>query len=173
MPDRGALGGSAADELAEKLARARQEPAERHPPGFYEQATEWLQHPDATVRREAVRFLGRHFRKRSDAQVVLEMVAADPSPEVRTCAAQCLGGIFRSTRDHQVNQVLAATTRNREEDGGGAGGGPSRDPAHQRTMSRCCPSVESLATREDRRQKIPLAPQQALNSIPALRGRDP
>ena len=83
------------------------------PEGLYEEAVESLQHPDAAVRQEAVVFLGRHLRKRDDAQVLLEMVAADPSPEVRKLSAQCLGGIFRSTRNRQVNQVLAEAAKTR------------------------------------------------------------
>ncbi len=103
-------------ELVGRLARARQQAAERHPEGLYEEAVESLQHPDAAVRQEAVVFLGRHLRKRDDAQVLLEMVAADPSPEVRKLSAQCLGGIFRSTRNRQVNQVLAEAAKNPDED---------------------------------------------------------
>ncbi len=103
-------------ELAGRLARARQQAAERHPEGLYEEAVESLQHPDAAVRQEAVVFLGRHLRKRDDAQVLLKMVAADPSPEVRKLSAQCLGGIFRSTRNRQVNEVLAEAAKKPDED---------------------------------------------------------
>ena len=117
MPDAGTPGGESAAELAVRLARVRQQTADRHPPGFYEQVTEWLQHPDAAVREEAVRFLGRHFRERSDGQVLLEMVMADPSPEVRKWSAKCLGGVFRSTCIRQVTQVLAAASNNPDEDG--------------------------------------------------------
>ena len=117
MSDTGTPSGESAAELAARLARVRQQTADRHPPGFHEQVIEWLQHPEAAVREEAVRFLARHFRERADGQVLLEMVAADPSPEVRTWSAKCLGGVFRSSRDRQVNQVLAAVSNNPDEDG--------------------------------------------------------
>ncbi len=108
--------GPSVEELVERLARARRQPADQHPPGFFEQALELLHHSDDKVREEAVRFLGRHFRQRSDAQVLLEMVVADSSAPVRKSAAECLGGIFRSTRNRQVNEVLAPVAQNKEED---------------------------------------------------------
>lgn len=103
--------------LAEKIKQVRRDPSKDHPPGFYEQVLDWLHHSDATVRREALLFLGHHLRQRSDAQELLEMVAADPDPEVRKMAADCLGGVFRSTRHQRVNEVLAAAAKNTEEEG--------------------------------------------------------
>ncbi len=86
------------------------------PTGFYEQARESLRHPDSGVRAEAVRFLGRHFQKRTEAMVLLEMVVLDSSSLVRRLAADCLGGIFRATRDRRVNEVLGSVAKNVEED---------------------------------------------------------
>ncbi len=103
-------------DLVEKLGRMRRSPAEQHPAGFYERVMEWLRHPEWEVREEAVRFLGRHCRQRSDAQVLLEVVAADPSAAVRLAAAECLGGIFRKTRDREVSEALAAIAQNTAED---------------------------------------------------------
>lgn len=117
MADAGAPAGPSPVELAERLARVRRRPADQHPPGFYEEAAEWLHHPDERVRAEAVRFLGRHFRQRGDAQVLLEMVAADSSALLRKLAAECLGGIFRSTRNRHVNEVLAGVAKDAEQEG--------------------------------------------------------
>ena len=104
-------------ELASILARIRQQPAEQHPPGFYDQALAWLNHSHETVREQAIVFLGRHFRQRRDAQPLLEMVVADPSASVRKAAADCLGGVFRATRNLQVNEVLAIAARSTQEEG--------------------------------------------------------
>ncbi len=104
-------------ELAAAIAHTRLLPADRHPPGFYEQTLGWLNHPDEAVREQAILFVGRHFRQRSDAQPLLEILVADPTLSVRKAAADCLGGVFRATRNRQVNEVLATATRNTEEDG--------------------------------------------------------
>ena len=103
--------------LAAGIARARLQPPDQHLPGFYEQVLEWLDHPDETVREEAILFLGRHIRQRSDAQALLETLAGDPSVSVRKAAADCLGGVFRATRNRQVCEVLGGVTRNKEEEG--------------------------------------------------------
>ncbi len=115
-PDPEAPAGPSAQELADRLARARRQPADVLPTGFYEQARESLRHPDSGVRAEAVRFLGRHFQKRTEAMVLLEMVVLDSSSLVRRLAADCLGGIFRATRDRRVNEVLGSVAKNVEED---------------------------------------------------------
>ena len=103
-------------QLAAILNRARRQAVEQHPPGLYEQALEWLDHPDENVRQEAIHFLGRHFRQRRDAQVLLEMVVADAGAAVRKAAADCLGGVFRATRNREVNEVLATAARNPQEE---------------------------------------------------------
>jgi vesicle coat complex subunit len=45
------------------------------------------------------------------------MVVDDPDTQVRATAAECLGGIFRRSRNREANAILAAVTRNQEEDG--------------------------------------------------------
>ncbi len=103
-------------QLVEAITRERKQNPDRHPPGFYDQVLEWVEHPDETVREAAIHFLGRHFQHRSHAQVLLEMLVADPVIAVRKAAADCLGGVFRATRNREVCEVLAGAARNTEEE---------------------------------------------------------
>ncbi len=99
------------------IERMRHAPAEQHPSGFYEKVLGWLHDGDARVREQAVRFLARHCRQHDDAEHLIEMVAHDPDAEVRQAAADCLGGVFRQSRNREVNEVLAAVARNSDEEG--------------------------------------------------------
>jgi len=95
----------------------RHQPADQHPPGFYEKNKEWLRHESPEVRCAALRYLAQHCRQHSDAETLLKMVVDDPDAQVRATAAECLGGIFRRSRNREANAVLAAVTRNQEEEG--------------------------------------------------------
>lgn len=117
MPEPEAQAGPSSSELVRRLERARRQPSTQLPAGFYDQAVGFLDHAEAEVREEAMRFLAQHCRQRSDAQVLLTMVEADPSPAVRRVAAECLGGIFRNTRNREALEALAAVVRNPQEDG--------------------------------------------------------
>jgi hypothetical protein len=103
-------------ETATRIASMRHAPAEQHPPGFYEKVLDWLHDEDPRVREEAVRFLARHWRDRDDAAHLLEMVLRDTEAEVRLAAAECLGGVFRATRNREVDEQLAGVARNAEEE---------------------------------------------------------
>lgn len=103
--------------LEEKIEAMRHQPANQHPPGFYEKTKDWLRHESPEVRRAALRYLAQHCRQHSDAETLLKMVVDDPDTQVRATAAECLGGIFRRSRNREANAVLAAVTRNQEEEG--------------------------------------------------------
>jgi hypothetical protein len=103
-------------ETATRIASMRHAPAEQHPPGFYEKVLDWLHDEDPRVREESVRFLARHWRDRDDAAHLLEMVLRDTEAEVRLAAAECLGGVFRATRNREVDEQLAGVARNAEEE---------------------------------------------------------
>ena len=103
--------------LEEKIEAMRHQPADQHPPGFYEKNKEWLRHESPEVRCAALRYLAQHCRQHSDAETLLKMVVDDPDAPVRATAAECLGGIFRRSRNREANAVLAAVTRNQEEEG--------------------------------------------------------
>ncbi len=45
------------------------------------------------------------------------MVVDDPDSQVRATAAECLGGIFRRSRNREANAVLADIVRNTGEEG--------------------------------------------------------
>lgn len=117
MPESGADAGPPPAELVRLLERARRQPSTQHPAGFYERAIGLLDHAEAEVREEALRFLAQHCRQRTDAQVLLTMVEADANAAVRRAAAECLGGIFRNTRNRETLGALAAVVRNPQEDG--------------------------------------------------------
>jgi HEAT repeat protein len=103
--------------LEEKIEAMRHQPANQHPLGFYEKTKDWLRHESPEVRRAALRYLAQHCRQHSDAETHLKMVVDDPDTQVRATAAECLGGIFRRSRNREANAVLAAVTRNQEEEG--------------------------------------------------------
>ena len=103
--------------LEQKIEAMRHQPANQHPLGFYEKTKDWLRHESPEVRRAALRYLAQHCRQHSDAETHLKMVVDDPDTQVRATAAECLGGIFRRSRNREANAVLAAVSRNQEEDG--------------------------------------------------------
>ena len=86
MPDQT----SNATELAANLAAWRLRNENEHPPGLYELALEWLNDTEDEVRYQAVMFLARHLRQLSDAQMLLEMAAGDPSERLRKAAADAI-----------------------------------------------------------------------------------
>jgi HEAT repeat protein len=102
--------------LAQQIAQTRRLPPEKHPRGFYELTLEWLNDPQDDVRREALLYLARHLRQRADAQAMLDMVVGDWNADVRRIAAECLGGVFRNSRNTAVAEVLARVSRNANED---------------------------------------------------------
>lgn len=104
-------------QLADKIEAMRHQPAAQHPPGFYEKTHEWLRHEAPPVRRAAAHYLARHCRQHADAEALLDMVVHDSEASVRATAAECLGGIFRQSRNREANDVLAAVTRDRQEEG--------------------------------------------------------
>jgi hypothetical protein len=103
--------------LEQKIEAMRHQPANQHPLGFYEKTKDWLRHESPEVRGAALRYLAQHCRQHSDAETHLKMVVDDPDTQVRATAAECLGGIFRRSRNREANAVLAAVTRNQEEEG--------------------------------------------------------
>jgi vesicle coat complex subunit len=103
---------------ADQIAEWRRMHAEQHPPGAYEQVLDLISDPDPHVRKEAALFLARHLRSRDEGQIILDILDSDPNPEVRKAAAECLGGVFRLTRDRNVSEVLTKLAKDTEEDGG-------------------------------------------------------
>jgi len=103
--------------LEQKIEAMRHQPADQHPLGFYEKTKDWLRHESPEVRGAALRYLAQHCRQHSDAETHLKMVVDDPDTQVRATAAECLGGIFRRSRNREANAVLAAVSRNQEEEG--------------------------------------------------------
>ena len=103
--------------LGQKIEAMRHQPANQHPLGFYEKTKDWLRHESPEVRGAALRYLAQHCRQHSDAETHLKMVVDDPDTQVRATAAECLGGIFRRSRNREANAVLAAVSRNQEEEG--------------------------------------------------------
>lgn len=108
---------SAPNEIAERIAGWRHIDASQHPEGLYETVFEWINSEDEEVRHEALLFLGRHLKQLSDAQVILDIVTADPSERMRRSAADALGGIFRNTHDRRVAGVLAVIAQSDSEAG--------------------------------------------------------
>ena len=104
-----------AADLAGKLDTMRHVPVAEQPPGFYQRSLEWLHHPEPVVRQEAARFLGRHCQQSSDVEPLVAMVVSDNHPAVRKAAADCLGGVFRATRNRRINEVLAGVAKNPDE----------------------------------------------------------
>lgn len=104
-----------ANDLADKLDSMRRVALPQQPPGFYERTLEWLHHPEPLVRQEATRYLARHCQQTSDVQALETMVVSDGHPAVRKAAADCLGGVFRATRNRNVNELLATVARNPDE----------------------------------------------------------
>ena len=102
---------------ADQIAEWRQMHAEQHPPGAYEQVLELRDDPDPHVRKEAALFLARHLRSREEGQIILDILDSDPNPEVRKAAADCLGGLYRLTRNRQVAELLTKIAQDPEEDG--------------------------------------------------------
>jgi len=103
--------------LEQKIEAMRHQPVDQHPLGFYEKTKDWLRHESPEVRGAALRYLAQHCRQHSDAETHLKMVVDDPDTQVRATAAECLGGIFRRSRNREANAVLAAVSRNQEEEG--------------------------------------------------------
>ena len=108
---------SSPTEIAARISGWRVHDANQHPEGLYELVMEWLNDSDEEIRYEAVLFLARHLRQLSDAQVLLEMAAADPSERLRKVAADSLGGVFRNTHDRRVLSVLAGIAQDQDEAG--------------------------------------------------------
>jgi HEAT repeat protein len=103
--------------IAEQIAERRRQHSDQHPPGFYEKVLDWLNDPDHEVRREAVLYLARHLRSREEAGVIVDLLDSDPNVEVRKAAAECVGGVFRATRNRGVLEVLARVSKDSDEDG--------------------------------------------------------
>lgn len=103
--------------IAEQIADWRRKPADEHPAGFYEKVLDWLNDPDHEARREAVLYLARHLRSRDEASVIIDLLDSDPNAEVRKAAAECLGGVFRATRNRDVLEILARVSKDSDEDG--------------------------------------------------------
>lgn len=91
--------------------------ADELPAGAYEQVLDLISEADPHVRKEAALFLARHLRSRDESQIILDILDSDPNPEVRKAAADCLGGLFRLTRDRNVSEVLTKIAKDEEEDG--------------------------------------------------------
>ncbi len=107
---------SEAEQIALRIEQMRHAPASEHPAGFYEKVQQWLRHDDWHVREEAVRFFAKHCQSLSDAAPLLDMLTSDRSVEVRRASAECLGGLYRATRNRPANEKLADVARNADED---------------------------------------------------------